>query len=112
MSKYRNKQGLENKRSAPIQPEALEKKYKKGSIITAQNAERTETRCSSFFKKLPSSVLVQSIPSDEEFAPSSGAAETQPVQLKDITKQMKWLRVNQNHDRQFAGQKEQDGLSA
>ena len=99
---------MKNKRSTLFQPEAFEIKDKKGSIITAQNAERTVTRYSSFYKKLPSSVPVQHILSDKEFIHSSGAAETRPVQLKDIMKQMKWLRVNQNHHRHFAGQKEQD----
>ena len=63
--------------STPFKPEPLEIKDKKGSIITAQNAERTVTRNASFFKKLPSSVPVQLIPSDEEekFTPSIETAE-------------------------------------
>ena len=53
------KQPKQNKMSTPFKPEPLEIKDKKGSMITAQNAERTVTRNASFFKKLPSSVPVQ-----------------------------------------------------
>ena len=35
-------------------------------MITAQNGERTVTRNSSFFKKLPSNIPVHPAPSDEE----------------------------------------------
>ena len=66
--------------STPFKPEPLEIKDKKGNIVTAQNAERTVTRNASFFKKLPSSVPVQLIPSDEEqFTPSIEAAEAADV---------------------------------
>lgn len=54
----------QDKMSTPITPEPLEIKDKKGSIIAAQNAERT--RNTSFFRKLTSSVPVKLIPSDEE----------------------------------------------
>ena len=67
--------------STPFKPEPLEIKDKKGSMITAQNAERTVTRNASFFKKLPSSVPVQLTPSDEEekFTPSIETAEAADV---------------------------------
>ena len=75
------KQPKQNKMSTPFKPEPLEIKDEKGSMITAQNAERTVTRNASFFKKLPSSVPVQLIPSDEEeiFTPSIETAEAADV---------------------------------
>lgn len=75
------KQPKQNKMSTPFKPEPLEIKDKKGSMITAQNAERTVTRNASFFKKLPSSVPVQLTPSDEEekFTPSIETAEAADV---------------------------------
>ena len=47
-------------------------------MITAQDGERTVTRNSSFFKKLPSNIPVHSIPSDEEeqSTPYIGTPET------------------------------------
>ena len=67
--------------STPFKPEPLEIKDKKGSMITAQNAERTVTRNASFLKKLPSSVPVQLSPSDEEeqFTPIIETAEAADV---------------------------------
>ena len=75
------KQPKQNKMSTPFKPEPLEIKDKKGSMITAQNAERTVTRNASFFKKLPSSVPVQLTPSNEEekFTPSIETAEAADV---------------------------------
>lgn len=75
------KQPKQNKMSTPFKPEPLEIKDKEGSMITAQNAERTVTRNASFFKKLPSSVPVQLTPSNEEekFTPSIETAEAADV---------------------------------
>ncbi|KAK3744135.1 hypothetical protein QZH41_006177 [Actinostola sp. cb2023] len=52
------KQPKKNKMSTPFKPEPLERKEKKGSMITAHNAEYTVTRNTSFFKKIPSSTQV------------------------------------------------------
>ena len=60
------KQPKQNKMSTPFKPEPLQITHKKGSMITAQNGERTVTRNSSFFKKLPSNIPVHPAPSDEE----------------------------------------------
>ena len=60
------KQPKQNKMSTPFKPEPLQITHKKGSMITAQNGERTVTRNSSFFKKLPSNIPVHPVPSDEE----------------------------------------------
>ena len=60
------KQPKKDKMSSPFNPEPLEIKDRKGNMITAQNEEHTVTRNSSFFKKLPSDVPVQPIPSDDE----------------------------------------------
>ena len=60
------KQPKQNKISIPFRPEPLQITHKKGSMITAQNGERTVTRNSSFFKKLPSNTPVHPVPSDEE----------------------------------------------
>ena len=64
------KQPKQNKMSTPFKPEPFEIKDKKGSMVTAHNAERTVTRNASFFKTLPSSVPVQLIPSDDEEQPT------------------------------------------
>ncbi|KAK3752456.1 hypothetical protein QZH41_007498 [Actinostola sp. cb2023] len=60
------KQPKKNKMSTPFKPEPLEVKEKKGSMITAHNAEYTVTRNTSFFKKIPSSTQVPLTLSDEE----------------------------------------------
>ncbi|KAK3754982.1 hypothetical protein QZH41_004427 [Actinostola sp. cb2023] len=60
------KQPKKNKLSTPFKPEPLEVKEKKGSMITAHNAEYTVTRNTSFFKKIPSSTQVPLTLSDEE----------------------------------------------
>ena len=60
------KQPKQNKMSTPFKPEPLQITHKKGSMITAQNGERTVTRNSSFFKKLPSNIPVHPVPNDEE----------------------------------------------
>ncbi|KAK3720291.1 hypothetical protein QZH41_007748 [Actinostola sp. cb2023] len=60
------KQQKKNKLSTPFKPEPLEVKEKKGSMITAHNAEYTVTRNTSFFKKIPSSTQVPLPLSDEE----------------------------------------------
>ena len=60
------KQPKKNKLSTPFKPEPLEVKEKKGSMITAHNAEYTVTRNTSFFKKIPSSTQVPLPLSDEE----------------------------------------------
>ena len=59
-------QPKQNKLSTPLKPEPLQFIHKKGSMIAAQNAERTVTRNTSFFKKLPSNIPVHTVPSDEE----------------------------------------------
>ena len=64
------KQPKQNKMSIPFKPEPFEIKDKKGSMVTAQNAERTVTRNASFFKKVPSSAPIQLIPSDDEEQPT------------------------------------------
>jgi len=60
------KQPKQNKMSTPLKLELLQITHKKGSMISAQNGERTVTRNSSFFKKLPSNIPVYPVPSDEE----------------------------------------------
>ena len=60
------KQPKQNKMSTPFEPEPLQITHKRGSIITAQDGERTVTRNSSFFKKLPSNIPVHPAPSDDE----------------------------------------------
>ena len=60
------KQPKQNNMSTPFNPEPLQITRKKGSMITAQNGERTVTRNSSFFKKLPSNIPVHPVPIDEE----------------------------------------------
>ena len=60
------KQPKQNKMSTPFKPEPFEITDKKGSMITAQNAEHIITRNASFFKKLPSNIPVHPVPSDEE----------------------------------------------
>ena len=60
------KQSKQKKMSTPFKPEPLQITHKKGSMITAQNGERTVTRNSSFFKKLPSNIPVHPVPSDVE----------------------------------------------
>ena len=60
------KQSKQNKMSTLFKPEPLQITHKKGSMITALNGERTVTRNSSFFKKLPSKIPVQPVPSGEE----------------------------------------------
>ena len=67
------KQPKQNKMSTPFKPEPFEITDKKGSIITAQNAEHTVTRNASFFKKLPSNIPVH--PEEEQFTPFIDAAE-------------------------------------
>ena len=52
------KQPKHNKLSTPFSPEPMEIMEKKGSMITAQNADRSVTRNSSFFKKVPPSTSV------------------------------------------------------
>ncbi|XP_022803357.1 uncharacterized protein K02A2.6-like [Stylophora pistillata] len=52
------KQPKHNKLSTPFCPEPLEITQKKGSMVTAQNADHSVTRNSSFFKKLPSNTPV------------------------------------------------------
>ena len=59
--------------STPFKPEPFEITDKKGSMITAQNAEHTVTRNASFFKKLSSNIPV--CPEEEHFTPFSDAAE-------------------------------------
>ena len=76
------KQPKKNKMSTPFNPEPFKIKEKKGSMITAQNAERTVTRNASFLKKLPSNIPVHPVPSDEEdqSSPFTEAAEAvEPV---------------------------------
>ena len=60
------KQPKKSKMSTPFNPEPFEIKEKKGSMITAQNADPTVTINASFFKKLPSNIQVHPVPSDEE----------------------------------------------
>jgi len=60
------KRPRQNKMSTPFKPEPLQITHKRGSMITAQNGERTITRNSSFFKKLPSNIPVHPVPSDQE----------------------------------------------
>ena len=66
--------------STPFKPEPLETKYKKRSMIAAQKSISV-TRNASFLKKLPSSIPVQLIPSDEEeqFTPYIETAEAADV---------------------------------
>ena len=67
------KQPKQNKMSTPFKPEPFEVTEKKGSMITAQNAEHTVTRNASFFKKLPSNITVH--PEEEQFTPFIDPAE-------------------------------------
>ena len=66
-------QPKQNKMSTPFKPEPFEITDKKGSMITAQNAEHTVTRNASFFKNLPSNIPVH--PEEEQFTPFIDAAE-------------------------------------
>ena len=82
------KQPKQNKISTPFKPEPLQITHKKGSMITAQNGERTVTRNSSFFKKLPSNIPVHPVPNDEEeqSTPYIEAPETvEPVETVEST---------------------------
>ena len=73
------KQPKQNKMSTPFKPEPFEITDKKGSMITAQNAEHTVTRNASFFKKLPSNIPVH--PEEEQFTPFIDAAEAaEPIE--------------------------------
>ena len=77
------KQSKQNKMSTPFKPEPLQITHQKGSMITAQNGERTLTRNSSLFKKLPSDIPVHPVLSDEEeqSTPYMEAPETvEPVE--------------------------------
>ena len=59
--------------STPFKPEPFEITDKKGSMITAQNAEHTITRNASSFKKLSSNIPVH--PKEEQTTPFIDAAE-------------------------------------
>ena len=69
--------------STSFKPEPLQITHKKGSMITAQNGERTVTKNLSFFKKLPSNIPVHPVRNDEEeqSTPYIEASETvEPVE--------------------------------
>jgi len=73
------KQPKQNKMSTPFKPEPFEITDKKGSMITAQNAEHTMTRNASFFKKLPSNIPVHR--EEEQSTPFIDAAEAvEPIE--------------------------------
>ena len=67
------KQPKQNKMSTPFKPEPFEITDKKGSMVTAQNAEQAVTRNVSFFKKLPSNISAS--PEEEQSTPFIDAAE-------------------------------------
>jgi len=73
------KQPKQNKMSTPFKPEPFEITDKKGSMITAQNAEHTVTRNASSFKRLPSNIPVH--PKEEQSTPFIDAAEeVEPIE--------------------------------
>ena len=60
------KQPKQNKMSTPFNPEPFQITEKKGSMITAQNAQKAVTRNTSFFKKISSRTPIPSTLVDEE----------------------------------------------
>ena len=75
-----NQKPKQIKISTPFKPEPLQIKPSKGSMITAQNGERTVTRNSSFIRKLPSNIAIHHVPSDEEEQSTPYIEESETVE--------------------------------